>query len=305
MILTVTKFFVNRLTEIERLNSALHSDGPEKDFLVLLYGQHGIGKTELLAKYLNLVSNLDNLRIAYVDLRNRDYLGLISEIVEGLGKTGFEELERTYDAILAQFQVEQTTIERLQQQLGISQSTQQIGETAGVSFNGPVTAGRDQFFINGAVTIQDPKIENIFNINLREPKNVEELNQSRITLAFQSCLSEIAKTQPIMLLLDHWDSATDPLKIWLNDHLLKWLSQYKLRKTLIVLSQVCLPQEFEDRLGIVPLVIPPFNRDVALEFWKKNGLVEEEFNTIGVETYSIPGVLKLEVGKRGFGRLNR
>src|SRR4026207_353860 len=97
--LTTTRFFVNRIEEIDQLNLLLGSEAPEKDFLVLMYGQHGIGKTEVLVKYLTLVSQRDNLRIAYVDLRNRDYMGLIEEMVEGLGKTGFEDLYKTLDAI--------------------------------------------------------------------------------------------------------------------------------------------------------------------------------------------------------------
>jgi hypothetical protein len=65
------------------------------------------------------------------------------------------------------------------------------------------------------------------------------------------------------------------------------------------------PEKFEDKQGILPLVIPPFSREIALEFWIKNGLPEEEFNRIGGEVYSIPSILKLEVGKRGFNRSKR
>jgi hypothetical protein len=58
----------------------------------------------------------------------------------------------------------------------------------------------------------------------------------------------------------------------------------------------------EDMQGILPLAIPPFSREIALEFWKKNGLPEEEFSAIGSQIFSIPSVLQVEVGKRRFNR---
>src|SRR5688572_19768629 len=207
-----TKYFVNRLDEIGRFSLALNSEASEKDFLILMYGQHGIGKSELLLKYLAIASDVDNLRIAYADLSDRDYLGLIEEIVEGLGKTGFEDLDETFDAILSTSQLNQSALARLPEQLHVDRSALVLNEGVGINFNDPVSAGRDMYFVNGPVSLVGPKFEYVFNINSREPEKAEELNQNRITLAFQSCLVAIARTQPIVLLLDHWDNATDYLK---------------------------------------------------------------------------------------------
>ena len=299
--LTTTRFFVNRIEEIDQLNLLLGSEAPEKDFLVLMYGQHGIGKTEVLVKYLTLVSQRDNLRIAYVDLRNRDYMGLIEEMVEGLGKTGFEDLYKTLDAIFSQLQVDQLALERLREQLHLG-GPPSLTEGSGITFNEGASAGRDMYFVNGPANFVDSRFEYIINIDSREPEKVEEFHQNRITLAFQSCLMSITQTQPVVLLLDHWDDANDYLKIWLNDHLLKWASQWKLKKALLVLCQIALPESMEDMQGILPLAIPPFSREIALEFWKKNGLPEEEFSAIGSQIFSIPSVLQVEVGKRRFNR---
>jgi hypothetical protein len=303
--LTLTRHFVNRTQEIDRLKSALNSEGPEKDLMALVYGRPGIGKTQFLAKYLLLGRHTD-MRTAYVDLQGRDYLGLISEIIEGLGKRGFEEMETTYDAIRdrSRIGVTRSAIENLQEKLQVSQSVPVSEQAAGISFMGSVT-GRDQYFVNGPMTITEPKIENIFNINLNEPERVKELNQERITLAFQSCLSAIAREQPIVLLLDHWENANDPLRNWLNDHLLKWASQFVLRKALVVLTRESLPDELVDQTGILPLAMPPFSREVALEFWKKNDLPAEDFDTIPEEIYSVPRILALEVGKQRLKRAKK
>ena len=301
----VTRYFVNRTNEVDRLNSALNAEGPEKDSFVVVHGPQGIGKTQLLAKYLRLC-NYENIRIAYVDLNNKDYLGLISEIVEGLGKLGFEDLEKAFDVILSRSQTElgQATAERAQELVRAGRSIPTVEQIARINFEGPVT-GRDQFFINGTVTINDPKIENIFNIHLQDSERAQERDQERITLAFQSCLSAIATDRPIALLIDHWEGATDSLKIWLNAHLLKWAAQFQLKRALIVLSQAILPEEFEDKAGILPLAIPPFTREAALEFWEKNELPMEEFDVIAAEIYSIPSILALEVGKRRLRQARR
>src|SRR5512147_3138419 len=101
---TVRRDFVDRTDEIAQLDLVLNAEGIEKDSLVLLHGQQGIGKTQLLAKYLRLC-NFNNIRIAYIDLSTKDYLGLIDETIEGLGKDGFESLEQTYDEVLNRFQL--------------------------------------------------------------------------------------------------------------------------------------------------------------------------------------------------------
>jgi hypothetical protein len=303
--LTLTRHFVNRTQEFDRLKSALNSEGPEKDLMALVYGQPGIGKTQLLAKYL-LFGRHTDIRTAYVDLQDRDYLGVISEIIEGLGKSGFDEMETTYDAIRdrSKVGVDRSTIENLQEKLQTNQSISSSEQTVGLSFMGNVT-GRDQYFVNGPMTITEPKIENIFNINLNEPERVKELNQERITLAFQGCLSTIAREQPIVILLDHWGNANDPLRNWLNAHLLKWASQFILKKALVVLTRESLPDELVDQTGILPLAMPPFSREVALEFWKKNDLPVEDFDAVSEEIYSMPRILALEVGKQRLKRAKK
>ncbi len=302
--LTLTKHFVNRTQEFDRLKSALNAEGSEKDLMALVYGQPGIGKTQFLAKYLFFGRQAD-IRTAYVDLQGRDYLGVISEIIEGLGKTGFDEMEAAYDAIRERSRVgvERATIQNLQEQIQASHNVPS-DQKAAISFMGTVT-GRDQYFMNGPVTISEPKIENIFNINLNEPERVVELNQEKITLAFQSCLRSIAREQPIVILLDHWENTDDPLKSWLNDHLLKWASQFILKKALVVLTRESLPDEFVDQTGILPLAMPPFNREVALEFWKKNDLPAEDFDAVPAEIYSVPRILALEVGKQRLKRAKK
>jgi hypothetical protein len=301
---TVTRYFVNRTEEIRRLNTALNYEGPEKDSLVLVYGQTGIGKTQLLAKYLR-DSNYKGIRITHVDLEDlvtKGYLGLIEAIIEGLGNDGFEELDETFDDILIQSQIEKSKafVEYAQRQL----PAHSFGQAQGLTFLGPVTA-QSQTFVSGNVTYNNPKIENIYHIHLAEPEQVAALIQNRITRVFRSCLQNIAREQLVVVLLDHWEKASKLLETWLDAHLLRWASELTLQKALIVLSRETISRELEDQMGILPLEVSPFNREAALEFWMKNGLPEEEFNTIGSEIYSIPSVLRLEVGKRSFGQPKR
>lgn len=290
---TPTRFFVDRQDEIDQLNFALHSESLEKDSFLLLYGQPGIGKTQLLAKYLR-ECNYKSIRIAHVDLEElitKGYLGLIEAIVEGLGNNGFESLDETFDEILIRSPLEKSTA--FTEQMSVPAS----GQGQGYVFHQPVTA-QQQTFIHGDVTYQNPKIENIYNIHLAEPEQVTELMQSRITRTFRNCLQAIAREQLLVMMFDHWEKTSDPIKLWLNAHLLRWASELLLRRAIVVVAREELPLALDNQVGILPLPIPPFNREAALEFWKKNGLPEDAFNNIAAEIYSIPGILSLEVGKQ-------
>ena len=110
-------------------------------------------------------------------------------------------------------------------------------------------------------------------------------------------MRNITAEQLVIILLDHWDKAGDLIQAWLNDSLLRWATELSLKQVLIVVSRLALPPEFEDQMGIVPLALPPFSREIALDFWKKHGLAEEAFPAIGAEIYGTPGILSLEVGK--------
>lgn len=289
----LTRFFVDRTDEIDQLNAALHSESPEKDSVILVYGQAGIGKTQLLARYLR-ECNYKSIRIAHVDLEElmtKGYLGLIEAIVEDLGSDGFESLDETFDEILIRSPLEKS--KAFLEQMAVPAS----GPVQGFIFNEAVTA-QEQTFIHGNVTYHNPKIENIYNIHLAEPEQVAELIQSRITRAFRNCLQTIAREQLVVILLDHWETTSDLIKSWLDAHLLKWTSELTLRQAIVVIAREALPPELENQVGFLPMTILPFSREIALEFWKKNGLLEEGFDAIGSEIYSIPGILALEVGKQ-------
>jgi hypothetical protein len=293
----VHRYFVDRLPEVERLNAALHAEGPEKDSCMMVYGQQGIGKTQLLAKYLIDCKDLE-LRISHVDLgalSTKGYLGLIEAMIEGLGSDGFEKFDETLDMILLKSRVErsQAILENAAASLPVTGS----GGGQGITFVGAVT-GQTQIFVNGNVNYRDSKIDNIFQIHLFEPEEMDELVQRRITRAFRESLQKIAREQPVIILLDHWDTSDDLLKRWLEEHLLTWATDRTLRKILVVLAFNALPQQFETRLGFMPISLPPFSKEVALEFWCKNGLAESDFESIGPEIYSIPAILSLEVGKQ-------
>lgn len=300
---TVSRDFVNRTDEIAQLDFVLNGEGIEKDSLVVLHGQEGMGKTQLLAKYLR-IGNFNNIRIAYVDLSAKDYLKLIDEIVEGLGKEGFEALEQTYDEVLDLYQPQNIhpIAVNAQKRLESGQDLPASESTPGIVFNQPVS-GEQQFFVNGPVTFKNPKITQIFNFQQKEPEFVPGEIQRRITLAFHESLRTISREQPIAILLDNWDGEDEEdegrnqLKIWLNNHLLKWASEFTLKKALVVLSREVLPKEFDNQAGILPLAISPFNRETALKLWQKYGLPESLFNALGIEAYSIPGILALEINK--------
>lgn len=297
----VTRFFVNRSREIEQLNAALQSGGSDKDSCVQVYGQRGIGKTQLLAKYMR-ECNYREIRTSHTDLEDlitKGYLGLIESIVEGLGDEGFEDLDKTFDDIIIRSQIERSRIP-VDNAAGILAAIP-VMQGPAFTFQGAVT-GQNQTFITGDVTYHNAKIENIYHFHLAEPEQVAALIQSRITRSFRSCLQNIAREDLVVILLDHWDKASDPLQRWLDAHLLTWATDFTLKKALVVVARETLPSQLESQLGILPLAVPPFNRDVALEFWKKNGLAEEEFNSIGAEIYSIPFLLTLEVGRRRFGQ---
>jgi hypothetical protein len=170
---------------------------------------------------------------------------------------------------------------------------------AGMVFQGPVT-GQNQTFVSGDVTYHNAKIENIYHFHLAEPEQMAALIQGKVTRAFRSCLQNIARQQLVVILLDHWDKTSDPLRQWLKNHLLNWATDLTLRKALVVVSRESLPLEMEQQLGLLPLAVPPFRREEALEFWLKNGLAEEEFQDIEEGIYSVPAILALEVGKRRF-----
>jgi len=286
--------FVDRIVEIERLNTALHAEGFEKESLVLMHGQRGIGKTQLLARFLR-ICRANNISITYIDLPGKDYLGIIDKIEEDLGPRGFESLEQTYTDVILRAQVirGQAALDNLAQPNSpTAQST-----TAGFTFNGAVTADT-QNFINGNVTYKNPQITNIFNIELGEPQQVKKLSERKITQSFYECLRTITQEHTIAILLDHWEDTNEPLKIWLHDHLLSWVSELSLKKALVVLCREALPQELENQTGILSLGIPEFPREVALEYWRKNDLPEAAFEELTSEIYSIPRILALEVDRR-------
>jgi hypothetical protein len=298
--LTPRRDFVNRVGEIDKLNELLNSHGQERDSVVLLHGRRGIGKTQLLAMYLRR-SNYAGLRIAYVDLpRKKDYFGLIDDIVEDLGREGFNSLEQTYDELLAQFHDQQ-----VQQALAASAATKtadkRAGTPGGIVFEGPVSA-ESQLFVSGNVTLRDAKIKQIFNLQLTEPRQVKEAVEGRMTAAFSDCLRAIARDQLLIILLDHWEEAKKPVRNWLDDNLLDWAAQLKLGKALIVLAREELPVELENRMGIYPLAVSVFSREVALEFWEKNGFAADAFDSLRVELFSIPGLLAMEIDGRRLGQ---
>ena len=293
---TVTAYFVDRVGEIDQLNAALNSEGSTRDSFVVLHGQRGIGKTQLLAKYLR-DCNGKEIRVSHVDLEDlitKGYLGLIEAIIEDLGNDGFEALDELFDNILIKSQIEQGRA--VLEGAAVAFPGQGLGQAQSFTFNAPVT-GQAQTFVTGDVTYHNAKIENIYHIHLAEPEQVADLIQNRITRAFRSCLQNISREQLVVILLDQWDKAGDLLQKWLNDHLISWATELTLKKALIVMSSESLPPEVEHQLGILPLAISPFTREFALEFWRKNGLPEEAFHGIGMEVYSIPGILALEVGK--------
>lgn len=284
---TVRTDFVDRTDEITQLDQVLNMQGLEKDSLVLLHGLSGIGKTQLLAMYLRLC-NFNNVRIAYVDLTARGYLSLIDEIIEGLGGEGFEELDEVYDRVLGRFQLKQAEM------AAASISAPSVPPGAGLVFNQPL-AGEQQIFVNGNANFNNPKITQIFNFQLDEPQKVQDQNQSKITRTFCDCLRALARTQPIVLLLDHWDKASDPLKLWLDEHLIEWTTHLTLKKALVVVARQSMPAEMQAQLGIRPLELCPFERETALELWKKYGLTEEIFDTVEPEVYTVPNLLALRI----------
>lgn len=294
---TVRKDFVNRTDEITQLDLVLTMQGLEKDSLVLLHGMSGIGKTQLLARYLRLC-NYNNIRIAYVDLSERGYLGLIDEVIEGLGGEGFEDLDKVYDEVLSRFQIKQAEM------AATATSVPLVHPGAGMVFNQPVS-GEQQIFVNGNANFNNPKITQIFNFQLAEPLKVQDQNQKKITQTFCDCLRTIARTQSIVLLLDHWDEASDPLKFWLEDHLIEWTTHFTLKKALVVVARENMPADMQNQMGILSLALLPFKREIALELWMKNGLAEETFDTLGPEIYGVPNLLALKIAcerrKQGIG----
>jgi len=303
--LTVRRDFVNRTSEIQKLQSILIAEGIDKDSFILLHGRQGLGKTQLLARYLRLC-NSDNICIAYVDLPNKDYLGLIDEIEEGLGKKGFEPLDIVYDDILSQFKIEDRPVDAkgIQAQMQPAPSGEASGQAPGIVFNQPVS-GENQFFVSGNLVFNNPKITQIFNLQLNESEWVQGFNQKKITNAFHDCLHGIAQERPYVILLDHWEGATDPLKNWLKAHLFEWAAELYLRKALVVLAREDMPEEYKNQMGILELAVQPFDRQAALEFWLKNGLKVEIFNTLGIDIYSIPGILAIEIDKQHLIQANK
>lgn len=284
--------FVDRVPEIEQFNAALYAEGTDKDSCILVHGQSGIGKTQLLAKYL-YVCNDQEIRIGHVDLgavATKGYLGLIEAMIEGLGNDGFEELDKTFNTIL------KNILERSEALLE-NAAIREPRRGRDMVFNMPVT-GEVVTFVSGDVNYHDSNIHNIYQIQLLEPGEMEVLIQKRVTRTFRECLQKIARVQPIVILLDHWDAGSDLLKGWLEEHLLSWATNRALKKILVVVTSECVPEQFEARLGIRPLPLSHFSREIALEFWLKNGLAEADFESIRPETFGIPSHLKLEVGKR-------
>ena len=286
--------FVDRIVEIEKLHAALHAEGFEKDSLVLMHGQSGIGKTQLLARFLRICRS-NNINITYIDLPGNEYLSVIDKIEEDLGPRGFEGLEQTYTDVILRAQVirSQAALDNLAQTNSpVAKST-----NTGFTFNEAVTA-ETQTFINNNVTYKNPQITNIYNIELGEPQQVKKLSERKITQSFYECLRTITQEHTIAILLDHWEDANEPLKIWLQDHLLTWASELSLKKALVVLCRESLPQELENQTGILALGLPEFPREVALEYWLKNGLPAAAFEELTSEIYSIPRILALEVDRR-------
>src|SRR6266498_4024334 len=157
---TVRDDFVDRTNEIELLNSALHDQSLEKDSIVFVYGQSSIGRTQLLARFLR-ICRFNDISIVYVDLPDKDYLGLIDKIEEELGPDGFQTLESAYDDVILRSQMVrgQVSLPGLHEQ----QLTNQDTSTQGFVFHKEVSA-ETQYFVNGSVTFKNPKITNVYNL---------------------------------------------------------------------------------------------------------------------------------------------
>jgi hypothetical protein len=293
---TICNDFVDRLSEIEKLRSTQSYEGFDKNSFVVVFGQKGLGKTQLLARYLRECNN-ENVSIAYVDLPNKDYLGLIDEIIEGIGGEGFETIDEVIDDLIRRFQVE-TAENTLRNSLEIpGRDIQAQNLASAITFNQPVQA-ENQIFISGPTTFNNPKFTIINTLQLTDTTSVRDAFEKRITLEFHDCLRTKSKECPITILLDHWEGANDPLKIWLGEHLIRWSTEFKLKRGLVIIAQESVDEKYKNQIGILPLELKPFDRKTALDCWLKNGLAEESFTSVGIEIYSTPKILATEIDKQ-------
>lgn len=293
--LTLRRDFIDREEEIRNLQEKLHEEGGSKDSLVLVHGQTGIGKTQLFAKFLRLC-NENEIRVAYADLSAQDYLGLIDDIEMGLGPDGFEELEQVYEDVVIRAQVEKgrLMVDRLEQEWQSAPDTRQAGA---LHINAPVNADHVAF-AGRDVVYKNAKISNVYNIMVGDTEDAQRLNKKKITQAFRSCIREISRQQTIAILLDHWEEAQDPLRDWIREHLVEPATQFAMKKALIVLCRDELTEDMDNQTGIFPLALPLFSREVALNYWCSRGLSPEDFSSLGLEIYSLPRLLSLEVERQ-------
>ena len=292
----VCRDFTNRDDELKKFRELFTAESFDRDSVVLLYGQEGIGKTQLLARYLR-ECNFNSISIAYVDLAGLDYLGLIDRIINGLGKSGFEhfdaELDRVLDRLLGQSKL---LADKAQTHVQSEQAARMVETAKGVVFNQSVSA-EYQLFVGGNANFNDAKITQIFNFQLDEPINVQDQNRKDITQAFYDCLRAIAKERPFVILLDHWEKVNDDLKGWFEQHFVIQPAELVLNKAQVILAHEDFPTIYANKMGIKTLPVPPFDREAALKFWMKCGLPADAFDTLTPERYGIPAFLMMEVDK--------
>jgi hypothetical protein len=293
--LTLRRDFIDRVDQIQHLCEELHAEGAAKDPLVLAYGPAGIGKTQLFAKFL-IDCNQHDIRVAYVDLTDKGYLGFIDDVEMGLGSDGFEELEQVLEDVMMRSPIEQGRLiaKRFDHEW---EPVPDAREPAALSINAPINADHLNF-AGRDVVYNNARISNVFNIIVGDPIEAQRLIEKKITQAFRTCLRQIARGQIIAILLDHWEEAQDPLRNWITEHLIGPATQFAMKKALVVLCRDDLPQEMEEQTGILPLPIPFFTREVALQYWVSHGLPQEKFDDLGPEVYSLPRLLAIEVDRQ-------
>lgn len=237
--------FVNRQQQLERLRTSLA--GTSNKRIILIAAGPGMGKSWLLRRFAQEAVE-SAARQGLLDLRDGhayDVLNLVRHFRDQLGSDAFQPLTLAINAATAP----------------------------------RIVPGRIQHIPQGDAA--PPLRDNLLIIQADNPLVMQAIEQ-QISQVFFTCLQELERHGPILLLFDSYEHASSNMTRWVGNLTDRWITHElltrirdgQLRQTVVVLAGRHVPQfghEWDAVMGV--LAVDVFTQsDVAAYLREKRGL---------------------------------
>jgi Cdc6-like AAA superfamily ATPase len=255
-IFSFPKDFVNREEQLELLQSARLQNHVEHCWLI--YGKKDIGKTSLLAKF-TIEKRDTQCEVAYIDLPDRNFLEVISLIWKEFQKVGFQSLEKQIKNLQNEILSMTATPEVIAEGLG---NIKAPGGQVNVS-----NSNVSQSQIAAGHIFNQPIINIIFNQYIGQHNFIQQYIEDQITKAFIDGLKEAAGEHFLLIILDHWEKASEPVKEWLITNLLNLLVKPEILNVIAILASTTAEEGIADMSGVLPMPVDILPESAVRQFW--------------------------------------